>query len=243
MIIVRGNIVADKAQAKNIVTATPTGFLIETPDDGVVFEFDKSKLEFAPDIAYLTKNVFNKPVLFWQSELGHSRDAYSSIALRKKISMTGMQAAHATFCVDSKGVAHVVIHGDTFIENDDGTAVIVGSDICVTACDIFQEKIPEIGDFMRHSRVKVQALARFNALDAVAGLEYQVDLLTAAVKALVSELPVEKRPEWWSAFEAAVTPNASYNLIGATKAVQNIESEKVKAREGQVEYFNKLTNG
>lgn len=241
MIIVRGKIVASKAEAKYAVKKTDVGIEIETLDSGCIFSFDLSKLEFMPDIAYLTLNIYGAPVLFWQSELGHTRDAYSSIALRKKIYMNDMQAAYATFCADSNGDAHVVVHGDTFIEGDEG--VVVGGEVNETAFDIFQRLVPGIEGFVKHSRAKVAALARFNALDAIAGLEYQVDLLTAAVKALVADMPAEKRPEWWEAFENAVTPNASYNLVSANKAIDVVESEKIKARQGQVEYFNKLTNG
>lgn len=241
MIIIRGNKFDEATNASFTIKQTEAGFLLTDQRSGKAFEFDKTKLEFHPDIAYLTNNIWGAPVLFWQSEIGHTRDGYSSICLRKKINLSALQSSYAMFCVDASGEAHAIVYGDTFVEDSVTPIVTVSVDGNETGCDLFERLIPGIDGFMKHSRAKVQALARFNAVDAIAGLEYQIDLLTAAVKALVDELPAEKKPSWWPQFEAAVLSNASFNLLNELKAVQKIDEEKAKARATQVAYYQQLT--
>lgn len=244
MIIIRGNRVGVEGDAQFILTQIPNGFVVLDKQSGQSFEFDKTKLEFAPDIAYLTRNIWGAPVLFWQSEVGHTRDGYSSICLRKKINMAAMQAAYAMFCVDELGDAHAIIYGDTFVEQTTDLVEFEPVDGTATGCDLFEAKIPGIKAFMNYSRAKVAALARFNPVDAVSGLENQIDLLTAAVKLLIEEMPADKRPAWWPAFEvAALGDNASFAMRGIDNAIGNVEAEKVKARETQNAFFAKLTNG
>lgn len=241
MIIVRGEVV-NKDEANVIIKKTENGFILTHTHNGEVFEFDKAKLEFFPDIAYLTKDVWGKSVMFWQSEIGHSRDGYSSICLRKKINMMQMQMAYAMVAVDDFGQAHLLVYGNAYI---DGAAdsITVDSSARETGCDIFERLIPSIDKFMKHSRAKVEALARFNAVDAISGLENQIDLLTSAVAVLMAEFPVEKRPAWWDSFVSVVETHSSNKLRGDEKAISNIEIEKSKAREVQNAFFAKLTNG
>lgn len=244
MIIIRGNKVSAESDAQFVLTQTLNGFVVLDKQSGQSFEFDKTKLEFAPDIAYLTRNIWGAPALFWQSEIGHTRDGYSSICLRKKINMAAVQSAYAMFCVDGSGVAHAIIYGDTFVEQVTDSVELESVNGTATGCDLFEAKVPGIKAFMNYSRAKVAALARFNPVDAVSGLENQIDLLTAAVKLLIEEMPADKRPAWWSAFEtAALGDNASFAVRGISNAISNVEAEKVKARETQNAFFAKLTNG
>lgn len=247
MIIVRGNLVQSESEAAFVVEKTTNGFTIRAAgNEEVPFEFDATKLEFFPDIAYVARNIWGSPVLFWQSEIGHTRDGYSSICLRKKVSMGGvnggLQTSYAMFCVDDRGTSHILVYGDTLVVGDASDAIAI-EPVAETGCDIFERMIPGIAEFMKHSRAKVEAIARFNAVDAISGLENQIDLLTSAVAVLMAEFPVEKRPAWWDSFVSVVETHSSNRLRGGEKAISNIEIEKSKAREVQNAFFAKLTNG
>lgn len=242
MIVIRGKKVDSAADARVIVRKTASGFSVATQGDVAPFEFDASLLEFAPDIAYLTRNVWGVPTLFWQSEIGHTRDGYSSICLRKKINMSMMQSVYAMFAVEESGESHVLTYGDTYVDGDD-IPVTVDENGTETGCDIFERLVPGIELFLRHSRAKVAAIARFNAIDAISGLENQIDLLSSAVALLMAEMPAEKKPAWWDRFASVVAANSSNNLRGENKGIDNVEVEKIKARETQNAFFAKLTGG
>lgn len=243
MILIRGKEVASAEEARFIVTQTENGFIVRSNELGESFEFDKTKLEFYPDIAYLSRNIWGKPVMFWQSEIGHTRDGYSSICLRKKINLMSIQMSYAMFAVGSDGIPHALIYGDTYVESAKTKIVLIDENGTETGCDIFERLVPGVGQFMAHSRAKVQALSRFNAVDAIAAIELQMDLMATALKTLVAELPADKRPAWWGAFETAVMDNASFGRFGEEAVIPKIIEEKTKARTIQNDFYNKLGGG
>lgn len=243
MIFIRGKEVSSAEEAALIVSQTENGFIVRTNGLDDVFEFDKTKLEFYPDIAYLCRDIWGKPALFWQSEIGHTRDGYSSICLRKKVNMANLQSAYAMFAVGDDGIPHVLLYGSVFVESSKTKITLIDENGAETGCDIFERLVPGIGRFMAYSRAKVQALSRFNSVDAIAAMEWQMDLMTSALKTLVAELPADKRPAWWGDFETAVLGNASFNRFGEASVIPKITEEKVKARSVQNDFYNKLTGG
>jgi hypothetical protein len=243
MIIIRGSKVATLEEAERSVRVSANGYVVTErqihPDSPVQsFEFNRTLLEFVPDIMYVTKNIWGVPTPFWQSEIGHARDGYASIALRKKIAMARLQEVIAMVAA-VEGGDHLIVYGNVFVE-DDSEVTVLGHDHVGTGCDIFEQFVPAIVPFLKHTRAKQNALARFNAVDAIAGLEYQVDLMTAALKALIAANPASK-PVWWDDFEAAVLNKESTGLVGIPKAIQVVGDEKAKARATQEAYFNELT--
>lgn len=244
MIFIRGNEAVKKEDARFILTQTENGFIIQTNGLEDAFEFDKTKLEFFPDIAYLTKNIWGQPTLFWQSEIGHTRDGYSAVCFRKKINMGALQGAYAVFAVGADGIPHVVTYGDTFVENAKTKITLVSTEGTETACDIFERNIPSISQYMTHYRAKADALSRFNAVDSIAAMEWQIDLMASALKVIVAELPADKRPAWWGDFETSVLGNASFSRFGGEAGViPKITEEKAKARVVQNNFYDKLTGG
>lgn len=255
MIFVRGKI-ASEAEAHYVVMKTASGYVIRfkqsknaVTQEGEPasaldrqWEFDASKVEYAPDIMYVTRDIWGNGAVFWQSEIGHNRDGYASIGLRKKIRLDDLQSCFAMVAIEENGQHHMIVYGDVCVL-DDVPVTVIPPETPGTGCDIFEANIPGVREFMKHSRAKVSALARFNAVDAISGLENQIDLLTSAVAALMAEFPADKRPAWWGQFEAVVAANSSNNLRGEQKGISNVEAEKVKAREIQNTFFTKLTNG
>jgi hypothetical protein len=239
MIYIRGEEVAED-KADFVITETREVFGIRWKE-GNSFEFKKPRVEFGPDIAYLVFNIHDEPTLYWKSETGHTRDGLSSLSARRLVSFSELQNVKILFFVGADLSAHCYVSGAVYVAasvspvrelNERESPFTVASD-----------EVPGIAGFLKYCSAKSAALSRFNAVDAIAGLEYQLDFLTTALQTLVAKIPEGERPEWWPAFEASVNGTKSYRLIGIEKALSEISVEKTKARETQIDYYTSLTNG
>jgi hypothetical protein len=237
MIIINQNRIADAANASVQIVETVVGF--DVTISGQTIQFDKSKLDFAPDAAFIDINEFGQIVMYWQSELGGTRDAVSSLIVRKRVNPAHI--AEVTILVEPNKTLHVLCQHDAYAMPATGTVVVerkASSNVSPRA--IIQEHLPEMVAFSERNRIKLEAIGRFNPVDAVAGLEFQLDMLTAAVKALIAKLPEADRPTWWPEFEAAVLGNSSFGLLSENVAIARILEEKTKTRANQIDYYGKL---
>jgi hypothetical protein len=227
--------------AEFVIEATANGFLIQHRPTGKSFEFDKTKLEFFPDIAYLTFDMHGEFALFWHFELWHSRDALSTVSVRKFITFNALRNPPVIIFIDAEGAAHLSSDEKCFVSTPG--AEIVAVPLENVSFDAVKAHIPGILPFLAYCRAKSRALSRFNPVDAAAGIEYQLDFVYSAVKWLMERLPDDQRPSFWASFTQAVDPSLSLDLIGEEKALTEIASEKSKTRQIQTNYYSELSGG
>ncbi|MDR1275820.1 MAG: hypothetical protein LBL72_05490 [Candidatus Accumulibacter sp.] len=229
---------AESDQAEFLIAPTTNGFCIEHPASGKSFEFDKTKLEFFPDIAYLAFDLKGEFTLFWHYELWHSRDGVSSIGVRKLIAPSAIKSPLAILPIDAEGEVHLYSERACFAASDvESIAVPPGT----ASFDAIKACVPGILSYLAYCRAKGNALARFNPVDAAAALEYQLDFITAAVKHLMGASAT--KPDFWEGFENAVDPLLSFDLVGEEKALSDLVIEKAKTRQNQIAYFEELNRG
>jgi hypothetical protein len=203
-----------------------------------VFEFDRTKLEFFPDIAYLAFDLTGEFTLFWHYELWHSRDGVSSIGVRKLIAPWAIKSPLAILPIDAEGEVHLYSEKACFVSADVETVAVPPE---TASFDAIKAYVPGILSYLAYCRAKGNALARFNPVDAAAAIEYQLDFVTAAVKHLMAQSAT--KPDFWEAFENAVDPLLSFDLVGKEKALSEFALEKEKTRRNQSAYFEELNRG
>jgi hypothetical protein len=229
----------DPDKAEFIVDTRENGFYIEHCKSGQTFEFDKTKLEFFPDIAYLTFNQKGEFTLFWHFELWHSRDGASSIEVRKLIPPNAVKSPLMIFPIDEDMNVHLYSDRPCYTTGKGESIVIVPEDMA--SFDAIKENISGILPYLAYCRAKGNALARFNPVDAAAALEYQLDFVYMAVKHLMAQSAT--KPDFWNAFEREVDFLLSINMVGKEKALSEFVFEKGKTRQNQMNYFAELGGG
>jgi hypothetical protein len=242
MIIVHGSIV-EKEKAEFAIKETKTGYTIKDGSDGTTFNFVTAKVAERPDIVHIAKSYKTGFAMIWHSELCHTRDALSSIAFRKGVQSSDLQQLRISIAVSEDGETALLVNGNVFVENANLDPVVVAREVNAVNATLLAKHFPGAAACVTYGKFKLDALAHFNPVDSISALEYQVDILSSAVIALIEKLPEEERPEGWEDFVLAVSENLSTAFRGRTKAIEEIRREKEKARKIQQDYFTELSNG
>jgi hypothetical protein len=241
MILLRGKLVPEN-EAKVIVAPTTQGYSIHHRAMDKTFVYDKTLVE-APDVLHLVENVTHDFAFLWMTELCHTRDALSAVSVRKMIAIQKTKDFIASIALAESDETALLVSGDVFVEGE-GAAVTVLDPVAATSLSnarVLKQYFPPIAPFITYCHAKLKAMGRLNSVDSIAGIEYQLDFLSAAVGVLMKELAEAKRPEWWDTFEEAISDRLSIDLIGIEKAISEVAFEKAKARKTQIDYYTELT--